>query len=173
MLLLLAFDNISNSMITEDLQEFYNLSPKGKIICIDYGLKKTGLACCDADRIMSLPLCTITARNVDDCLDQIKKTINKKQIGSIVLGLPLYLDGSSSKQTDITRRFAVLINNITKLPVLLQDERLTTKGAESYLKYFKFNRKEREKISDMTSASLMLDIVLKRIESTWPRHSRY
>jgi putative Holliday junction resolvase len=160
-------------MITEDLQEFYNLSPKGKIICIDYGLKKTGIALCDINRIMSLPLCTVSAKNLDDCLEQIKEIINRKQVKAIVLGLPLYLDGSYSKQTDITKKFAALLSNVIKIPILLQDERLTTKGAESYLKYFKFNRKEREKISDMTSASLMLDIVLKRIESTWPRHSPY
>ena len=163
-LMLLSFSGIMNTMITENLQEFYNIAPDGCIICIDYGTRKSGIAFSDSNRLMSFPFCTITANNMKDCVTQIKKIMDKKKPKSIVVGLPLYLNGLHSKQTDITKKFALLLNSVTNLPVFLQDERLTSRGAENYLKDFSFNRKEREKMSDMTSASLILDIVIKRIK---------
>jgi putative Holliday junction resolvase len=155
-----------NNMITENLQEFYYVASAGSIMSIDYGAKKTGIAFSDSNRLMSFPVCVISAKSVKDCISQIKKVIDKKLPKSIVLGLPLYLNGNESKQTNITRKFAQLLFQETNLPIFLQDERLSTKGAESYLKDFHFNRKEREKISDGTSASLILEIVLNRLKNT-------
>jgi putative Holliday junction resolvase len=152
-------------MITSNLQEFYNFSLLGSIICIDYGTKKSGIALSDNNRLLSIPFCTITSNGVIDCVSQINKIIIKKNPKSIVLGLPLYLNGTESKQTEITKKFAIYLKEHTKLPIFLQDERLSSRGAENYLKDFNFNRKEREKMSDMTSASFILEIVLQRIKN--------
>jgi putative Holliday junction resolvase len=152
-------------MITELLQEFYILSKSGPILCLDYGAKRTGVAISDTRRIMSFPIFTIKANNQQDRLKQIKDIIKKKNVGSIVIGLPLYLNGTESDQTKITRQFANSVHEETKLPIFLQDERLSSKGADSYLKRMEFNRKERDRMSDMTSASLILDIVLERMKN--------
>ena len=152
-------------MITQNLQEFYKISPTGSIICIDYGTKKSGIAFSDNNRLISFPFCTITSNGVRDCINQINQIIIKKNPKSIVLGLPLYLNGTDSKQTEITKKFAIHLNEHIKLPIFLQDERLSSRGAENYLKDFNFNRKEREKMSDMTSASFILEIVLERMKN--------
>jgi putative Holliday junction resolvase len=151
-------------MITENLEEFYIEAPSGSIMCIDYGTKRSGIAFSDANRLLSLPFTTIKTKTLKECLLQITKIVKTKNPKSIVIGLPLHLNGISSNQTEITRKFAILLNQDLKLPIFMQDERFSSKGAHSYLKDLQFNRKEREEMCDMTSASLILEIVLQRIQ---------
>ncbi|MGC0371556.1 MAG: hypothetical protein DGJ47_000245 [Rickettsiaceae bacterium] len=148
-------------MVAVNSQEFFNSLERGRpLISVDYGAKKVGVAISDPSCNIAMPLMVI-----EELSDKIKVTklleiFNKHNIGGIVLGLPVNMDGSHSEQTKQTQEFVQRLEKRTKLPILLQDERLTSKAADSFLKQMGMSRKMRNKSDDSTAASLILETVL-------------
>lgn len=151
-------------MIIDSLQGFYQLLQKGKpILAIDYGSKKLGIAISDPSHILSMPF-TLIAKNSDE--DKLKNIIQITQnihACAIILGLPINMDGSNSTQTLKIQQFANKLSQKTDLPIYLQDERLTSKAANNFLKEFGLNRKKRNELDDLTAASMILETSLNRI----------
>lgn len=154
-------------MIILDLQLFYQNTPKARpILAIDYGQKKLGIAISDLNWTLAMPIATekIIANNH---ISIVLAYIQKYNPAAIVIGLPVNMNASFSPQTEIVQKFAAkLEGNIPlELNIFLQDERLTSKGADSLLKMGGLNRKERNAIDDGVAASLILDSVLKRFRT--------
>ncbi|MBP5698011.1 MAG: Holliday junction resolvase RuvX, partial [Alphaproteobacteria bacterium] len=121
-----------------------DLPDKKAILGIDYGSKRMGLAVSDL-------LCTIASaykilyrKKLEQDLVELEKIIKEKEIGAIVMGLPLQMNGEEGSMATEVRRFAEVLEKRFALPVLLWDERLSSSAAENFLiKEVDLSRKKR------------------------------
>lgn len=148
-------------MITETLQEFYQLLPINcSILAVDYGTKKIGIAISNQERTIAMPVQIIHEINQNSQIQAILTYVKTYSACAIVLGLPINMQGQVTAQTEIVIKFAVEVSKLTDLPIYLQDERLTSKAANSLLKSFGIKRKERNNNDDLIAASMILETVL-------------
>ena len=99
---------------------------------IDLGSKRVGLALSDKMNMIASPYKTLTFKNDQDLLDQLRLIILDFEIKTIVLGLPLNMNGEDSAQTKKVRKFKSVIS-VFNLPVILEDERLSSVSAKRSL----------------------------------------
>ena len=131
-----------------------------KIIGIDYGDARVGIASSDATEFLASAVCTI---NVSGMRDACKKTCEKiKELSGekIVLGLPKNMDGSESFRAEKTRAFKAMLEAETGLEIVLVDERLSTVEAYTYMNITDFNGKKRRGVIDALSAQIILQSYL-------------
>ena len=146
------------------------IGSKGKILCLDYGKAKIGLATCDANRTITFPLAPLKRTNLNNDVAYIVKLLVDEKMVGLVIGLPLNMDGSQSIMVQRVKQFAHDILNKTNIPIYLQDERLSSFMAKDYIEenkdsveavlgknYFKQNK---EKI-DSIAAKIILDEFLR------------
>lgn len=139
-----------------------------RVLGIDFGLKRIGLALSDPSKLIASPLKTLyAAKTLEQTIVLLIKEIeelksSKKIIDTIVMGLPLLLSGKDSDTTRTVRQFATLLETASDLPLFLWDERLTTTQVENILKEDKMSRKKRTKHLDTMSATLILQTYLDR-----------
>jgi len=152
-------------MIIENLQEFYQLlMPNAPLIAIDYGSKKLGIAMSNRERSIAMPLNTITEPNKKAITTALLSIIEKYKVCGVVIGLPIDMSGVVTQQTNIVMKFAEELAKSINLPIYLQDERLTTKAANNFLKSFGVKRKDRNNNDDAVAASMILETVLDSIK---------
>lgn len=152
-------------MITSNLQEFCQFLKIGQpIISIDYGQKKIGIAISNQEHTIAMPLKIVTGLSDSNKLNSISDIIELYSVCAIVLGLPISMDGRASQQTRIVQNFAENLKNIFNLPIYLQDERLTSRAADSLLKSFGMSRKERNSQDDSIAASMLLETTIDSIK---------
>jgi putative Holliday junction resolvase len=149
-------------MIISSLQEFCNFFELNKpLIAIDYGNKKIGLATSSPDHAIAMPHSIIVSYKEQEKLNKIIDFIVKNNVCAIVVGLPVNMNGTNSEQTKIVTNFVDKLAKKTNLPIYLQDERLTSKAADSLLRNMGFNRKQRNERDDMAAASMILETTLE------------
>ncbi len=149
-------------MIISSLQEFYSFFELNKpLIAIDYGNKKIGLAISSPDHAIAMPHSIIVSYKEQEKLNKIIDFIVKNNVCAIVVGLPVNMNGTNSEQTKIVTNFVDKLAKKTNLPIYLQDERLTSKAADSLLRNMGFNRKQRNERDDMAAASMILETTLE------------
>lgn len=110
---------------------------KNRILAVDFGSKKIGLAISDAQKKFALPLKTILAKNSLEASAQALVLAIKHylpEIEKIVVGLPLLLNGQESKMARVIKNFAFCLAQQTNIEVVLQEETLTSVEAEEKLK---------------------------------------
>ncbi|MGC1877794.1 MAG: Holliday junction resolvase RuvX [Rhabdochlamydiaceae bacterium] len=130
----------------------------GRIAAIDFGTVRIGLAITDEMRIIAQPLETIkagkdlatTARSIAQALSQYKS------LDTIVIGLPLLLNGTEGEMAQAVRSFAKVLEQTLPLPIIFWDERLTSAGVEKMLVNSNVSRKKRASLSDALSAVSIL-----------------
>jgi putative pre-16S rRNA nuclease len=105
------------------------LPDQGRILGIDAGERRIGLAISDPDRHFALPLNTILANG--DEIDAIQRLTAAEEVSELVIGLPLSLSGEESAQTGRVRDFASQVESRLQMPVHLWDERLSTHEAQT------------------------------------------
>ena len=103
-----------------------------RCIGIDLGSKRVGLALSDKMNMIASPYRTLIVKNEQDLLDQLRLIIVDFKIKTIVLGLPLNMNGEDSAQTKKVRKFKSVIS-VFNLPVILEDERLSSVSAKRSL----------------------------------------
>ena len=96
---------------------------------IDYGLKRIGIAISDDEGRMAFPAGVIPNRGGNMARKEIVRRIKKENIGSVVVGLPVGLDGKETEQTKTTRSFIVGLKKLIKIPVETENEMLTSRMA--------------------------------------------
>jgi len=134
-----------------------------RVLGIDYGRARIGLALSDEDEVLAspLPLLRRTARPRRD-IDRLASLVRRHGVGRIVVGLPLNMDGTRGEMAEEAEAFAEDLRRKTKLPVGLLDERLTTAEAERALIEGNVSRKRRKDLRDSLSAVLILQADLDR-----------
>ena len=124
---------------------------------VDFGLKRVGLAVCDSLHILATPLPVYHTKSMRNSIDHVACVAKQHEVGCIVVGLPLNLDGSESVQSGRERAFARNLGKVTGLPIELFDERLTTVEADELLIDAGVVRaKDRAKLVDSMAAKVIL-----------------
>ena len=133
-----------------------------RIMGIDYGQNRIGIAISDELQLFATPYQTLTNLNKEAIFTQLRQIIEKEQISKIVVGLPYFLDGTPSKQTERILKFIKEIQTCFSLPVETFDERYSSVEANKILiKKGISIRKSKEKI-DQIAASIILQNYLNR-----------
>lgn len=134
-----------------------------RILAVDLGAVRTGIAISDENQVLASPIGTITQRNKDILLEEIAALVDQYKAVQIVVGLPRNMDGSKGESAQIAERFAENLRDRTGLPVILRDERLTTTSAIGYLNETNVRGKKRKNIVDTVSATIILQEYLDSI----------
>ena len=129
---------------------------------LDLGTKTLGLALSDKLGIVATFYKNITYKDINELITEIKEIIEKEKVESLVLGLPKNMNNSLGERAEETIKFKELLEQATEKEVHLEDERLTTKVAESILINADVSRKKRKKVIDGLSAVVILQSFLDR-----------
>ncbi len=140
----------------------------GRILAIDYGRRRIGLALSDALELLPRPLATLVRTNRREDIRRLREIVRQHGIRHIIVGHPLHLDGQVSEMGEEAARFAARIRKQLALPVELVDERLTSWEAQQVLNQTEASRpKHSRKIGlDALAAALMLKEYLERAGRT-------
>ncbi len=131
-----------------------------RYLAIDYGAKRSGLAVCDRNETIASPLTVIQGQK--ELLKKIADIVSAENIDAIVLGLPLNMDDSEGAQARVVVGFAAKLKEHLDIPVHLQDERLTSFGAEEKLACAELTRQKRKKRLDAVAAAQILEAFLEQ-----------
>lgn len=149
-------------MEVEDLEAV--LSPGQTIAGLDLGTKTIGLAVSDLSRSLASPRPVIKRRKFTlDAIDLLT-ALKRDQVGAVVIGLPVNMDGSEGPRVQATRAFVRNMIEKTDLPFVFWDERLSTVAAERALIEMDVSRKKRAERIDSAAASFILQGALDRLQ---------
>ncbi len=132
-----------------------------RILGLDFGDRSIGLAV--SDKLLLTAQSKGRYRLVNEEEDEkfFKKFANEFNIGEIVIGLPLRMDGTPGTRVEKTKEFAIWLKKILDLPIIFWDERLTTQQAFKILHKQKLDGKEKKKLKDQVSAAIILSSYLE------------
>lgn len=135
--------------------------PRTRLLGLDYGTVRVGLAVCDADHIIASPL-EIRARK-DPAADAafFKQVIEREHIGGLVVGLPIHTDGREGVKAKEARAFGTWLAEVTGLPVVYADERFSTAFADAALWAAGLTHKKRKQRRDAVAAQVMLQAFIE------------
>ena len=129
---------------------------EGRIIALDLGTRRVGVAVCDELQITVRPLRIVPRRSWKELLKKISGIISEFDAVALVLGLPYNFDGSESEMSIEARRLARNFSLSLSIPVFLQDERLSSKSAQQYLHDEGCNEQEIRSRIDTVAATIIL-----------------
>jgi len=140
-----------------------------RILGLDYGEKRLGLAISDEMGITAQGLPTITRKGLEKDLAALEKVIRQFGVDRMVIGYPLRLNGTEGIQCEKVNRFAGILEKRFSVPILKWDETLTTSQAEEILTEVRVSRKKRKAVVDKLAAMIILQDYLdhskgKRVE---------
>ena len=127
-----------------------------KIMAVDLGLQRTGLAVCDELELLASPIGTINQPDPDKLCEEIAAMAQRDGVREIVVGHPRNMDGSCGESAQRAEAFAAALEQASGLPVKLRDERLTTVSAHGILNQTNVRGKKRKAVVDTVSATIIL-----------------
>jgi len=133
-----------------------------RILGIDVGDKRIGVAVTDPLQITAQGVMTVKRKTRDDDLDAFRQLIEKYEIKRIVAGLPVNMDGSESAQTRKTVNFCQFIKKRLDVEIIYMDERLTSSWSEKILIEGNVSRQNRKEYIDMLAAQMILQSYMDR-----------
>jgi putative holliday junction resolvase len=140
---------------------------EGRVLAVDVGMRRVGLAISDASRTLARPLETIAVTSDADAVDRVARRILELAeedggLTTIVVGMPSHLDGTPSPQTSRVAAFVTRLKTRTSLTIDTEDERLSSREAESRLAVRERDWRERKKKLDAAAAAVILQDYLDR-----------
>jgi len=133
------------------------------LLGLDVGTKTIGLALSDVTRSVATPYDTIRRGKFTADAKTIREVVEKNQVGALVIGLPLNLDGSEGPRAQSTRAFARNLAPHVEVPMVFWDERLSTAAVERHLIEADASRKRRAEVVDRMAAAYILQGALERL----------
>ncbi len=131
-----------------------------KYLGIDYGRKRIGLAISDFTAMISMPLDVIRVSSKKETIEAIREVCEEKEVGHIVLGLPLNMDGTRGEMAEEASSFAEDLRSVLNVEVLEWDERLSSAFAEKALLEGDMSRSYRKTVKDKIAAQSILQSYL-------------
>lgn len=128
-----------------------------RVMGIDYGDARTGIAMSDLLCSIVGSTTVIHSRNMDKTLEEVVRLAKENQVTEICVGLPKNMDGSEGTRADVCKVFAEKVAEATGLPVKMWDERRTTVEAHNILSAHNYHGKKRKNTVDAVAASLILE----------------
>jgi putative Holliday junction resolvase len=135
-----------------------------RVLALDYGTVRIGVALSDEMGWTAQPLETLTRRTLDRDIAHIASLVGTYEVRQVLLGFPLQLDGREGPAIQAMREFQARLEAGVSVPVILWDERLTTKSAEDLLIAADVSRKKRKGVVDRIAASILLQSYLASLE---------
>lgn len=139
-----------------------------KILAVDLGKARTGLAICDEMELLASPVGTVAEYDRERLARKVAEKAVELRAKEIVLGLPKNMDGTEGESAQGAREFAHMLEEAAGLPVVLRDERLTTVSAHGYLNTTDTRGKKRKSVVDTVSAVLILENYLSYRKNSRP-----
>jgi putative Holliday junction resolvase len=136
------------------------VTARTRILGIDYGSVRIGLAVSDPDRKIAFPLATYTRHSRNADTTYFLELIEQQEIGALVVGLPVHLSGREGQKAVEARAFGKWLAEVSGLSVVFADERFTTVEAESALWSAGLTNKKRKERRDRVAAQIMLQAYL-------------
>ncbi|MBP3436298.1 MAG: Holliday junction resolvase RuvX [Clostridia bacterium] len=133
-----------------------NEEKKGRILGVDYGDVRTGLAVSDLLGFMASGIGTIKMGGMRSTAEAVAKEAEKQEAVLIVIGLPKNMDGSEGFRAQAVRAFGALLAEYTSIPYTFYDERLSTAEAHQILNITNTSGKKRKNVIDTLSAQIIL-----------------
>ena len=135
-----------------------------RIMGIDYGEKRIGIAISDPLRITAQGLPTIERTNIQEDIQKILNIIHEKEVEEIVVGLPKHMNNSLGEKAHAVLAFVDMLKKHIRIPISTVDERLSTVRADRAMLEGNLSRKKRKERVDMIAAQLILQDYLDRIK---------
>ncbi len=126
-----------------------------RTLALDVGDKRIGLAISDPMGTFAQPLMTIERKG--DVASTIAQIVIEREVGKVVIGLPINMDGSRGERVEKVEEFTKELRNKTSVPLVYMDERLTTSEAERLMISADIGRKKRRKSIDSIAAAIILE----------------
>ena len=127
-----------------------------RILAVDYGEKRIGLAVSDELGITASPLTTLMHRSDEETVRHIAQLASKLKVAQIVIGLPRRTDAQEGEMERRVKAFAEKLRQAVSVPVVLFDERFTTRIAEQVLLEADLSRRKRKQVRDRLAAVILL-----------------
>lgn len=134
-----------------------------RILAIDYGEKRIGLALSDPLQIISRPYLVLENQG-EAVYEEIEQIIRNENVGKVVLGLPVNLEGDDTRKTSEVKEFARKLISVISVPLEYWDERYSTVEAHKMIKRMKIDSQKARKIIDKIAASIILEDYLENLK---------
>lgn len=131
-----------------------------RVMSVDYGDKRIGLALSDPMRIIATPLEVYQRRSLDEDMQFFAGIAKQHSVSTFVVGLPYNMDGSSGERVDMAKEFGQMLADATGIKVEYQDERWTSLESERRLIEADVRRDKRKKVIDKMAAQIILQSYL-------------
>jgi putative Holliday junction resolvase len=131
-----------------------------RILALDHGTKRVGVAVSDELKMIAQPLEYIPAEPFADFLDRLKEILREKEVEMILVGMPRNMDGSYGPAALKVREFVATLNEAVTVPIRTWDERLTSAQAQRFLIQGGVRRDQRKEKVDKTAAAILLQSYL-------------
>ena len=139
---------------------------KGRILGVDFGDTRTGLAVSDASRFLASGIGYVSPGGIQKTADKVAEVAREQKVSAIVVGLPKNMDGSEGFRAERCREFAGLLRaQLEDIPVAMIDERMTTLSASRYLNETNTRGQKRKGVIDTLSAQIILQNALDRLKN--------
>ncbi len=150
-------------MLIEQIQELKQTT--GRLLGVDFGDVRTGLALSDAARFLASGLATIRPGSMTKTALSVAQAARDHKVTGIVVGLPVNMNGSQGERAEHARMFAAMLDEqVPDLPIVLLDERMTTMAAARYLNETNTRGQKRKQVIDTLSAEIILQNALDRLK---------
>ena len=137
----------------------------GKILSVDFGDVRTGLAISDPSRLLASGLGYVSPGGIEKTADAVAETARNEGASAVVVGLPVNMDGSRGSRAQRCEKFAAMLKErLGGVPVATFDERMTTMTASRYLNETNTRGKKRKQVIDTLSAQIILQNCLDRLK---------
>ena len=139
---------------------------KGRILGVDFGDTRTGLAVSDTSRFLASGIGYVSPGGIVKTADKVAEVAREQKVSAIVVGLPKNMDGSEGFRAERCREFAGLLREqLEDIPVAMIDERMTTMSASRYLNETNTRGQKRKGVIDTLSAQIILQNALDRLKN--------
>ena len=146
-----------------DLTEIKSTS--GKIMSVDFGDTRTGLAVSDPSRLLASGIGYLSPGGIEKTADAVAEAAKENRVVAVIVGLPVNMDGSEGGRAARCRKFASMLSErLEGIPVAMFDERMTTMTASRYLNETNTRGKKRKSVIDTLSAQIILQNCLDRLK---------
>jgi putative Holliday junction resolvase len=146
----------------QNWQELINT--KGRIMGVDFGDTRTGLAISDESRFLASGIGYISVGGLAKTADKTAELARENGVSAIVVGLPVNMNGTQGPRAERAKEFAELLCTLVDVPVCMLDERMTTMSAARYLDMTNTRGKKRKQAIDTLSAQIILQNMLDRLK---------
>ena len=148
-----------------DIEEFEKkIGKKSRLLGIDPGKKRIGVAISDENKIIATPYTTIIKNKFSDLLNNLNKIILENDIKGIVIGNPINLDGSPSESSQSAKDLGINLSKNITIPITMWDERLSSRGAFNISSELDINASKKISKLDENSAAFILQGALDYIK---------